>query len=484
MKRPCGAYIGHYLTALDSGVGFWQGRSMNTTHGPNAFRIPSSNHDAFVTKFERLVKAAARCGTREPRMAILGDWEKLVVERHESVGSDLGFHNETKRLIRGKLVGVCADEAKLPGYTLVAKIDHIGPEGNIVARLDGSEGDLGLHHQAPKCEHCNLIRNRNVTYIVADETGATKQIGSTCLVDYTGHPSAEAVATYAQFLAELVTSGDEDGDGDGDFGPRGVAVYHMRTVLAMAAGAIQLFGYRSRKACEPGEQSTADCVAEALGGRGRGAEELRAALATRTDAQAIAADVNKTVAFLEELAASEAPRSDYEMNLVTLWRREAIEVRFFGYVVSALGAAERAAERKRKVAEVKNVHLGEVGKRMTVRLRFQSTREFPSEYGVRVLHKFLDEQTGAQVIWWGGRHAYVTSKKGYNSRIKEGALHWVVMTVKEHNAFRGMAQTTVTRLEVVSAAWVKAEAAKAARKAERAAKKAAKAAKVDAAPTT
>lgn len=446
---------------------------MNTTHGPNAFRIPSDNYDAFVTKFARLVKAAARCGAREPRMAVLGDFEKLIGD---------GEAGQARRLMRGRVVGVCADMAKLPGYTLVAKIDHIGPEGNIVARLDGNEGDLGLHNQAPRCEHCNLTRNRNVTFIVADETGATKQIGSTCLADFTGHPSAEMVAAYAQYLVELDAAGDEDGEGD--FGPRGVAVYGVRTVLAMAAGVIQLFGYRSRKACEPGEQSTADRVAEALGGKGRGAEELRTALATRTDAQAITADVAKTVAFLEELANSEAPRSDYEMNLVTLWRRDTIEVRFFGYVVSALGAAERAAERKRKVAEIKNVHLGEVGKRMTVRLRFQSTREFSSDYGVRVLHKFLDEQTGAQVIWWGSRHAYVTSKEGHCSRIKEGALHFVTLTVKEHSAFRDMAQTTVTRLEVVSAAWVKAEAAKAARKAERAAKKAAKAAKVDAAPTT
>lgn len=62
-----------------------------------------------------------------------------------------------------------------------------------------------------RCDHCGFNRDRKSTYIVMNEkTGELKQVGSTCVKDFTGHKSPEAVAAYYESLAEIYdTSFDE-----------------------------------------------------------------------------------------------------------------------------------------------------------------------------------------------------------------------------------------------------------------------------------
>lgn len=82
---------------------------------------------------------------------------------------------------------------------LVARIEH-QPDGNAIGRLPGSAGvDLDEWAAAPpQCDHCSLDRRRRETYLLrADSLFA--QVGTTCLLDFTGgHDPARALQQVRQ----------------------------------------------------------------------------------------------------------------------------------------------------------------------------------------------------------------------------------------------------------------------------------------------
>lgn len=79
------------------------------------------------------------------------------------------------------------------GYRLLAKVDHAegivtsvpgAPEG-LVARLSDSDNT---------CDHCGTRRARTTTYLIVDQEGNEKRVGSNCLRDFLGHASLSTAA--------------------------------------------------------------------------------------------------------------------------------------------------------------------------------------------------------------------------------------------------------------------------------------------------
>lgn len=75
---------------------------------------------------------------------------------------------------------------KVGDYEIVAELEHHSI-GNIIRQINM---DYEVPNQyktcEPICEHCNKIRNRANTFLLVDKNNNFKQVGKTCLNDYTG----------------------------------------------------------------------------------------------------------------------------------------------------------------------------------------------------------------------------------------------------------------------------------------------------------
>jgi hypothetical protein len=87
--------------------------------------------------------------------------------------------------------------AIVSGWEFVATLEHT-PDGNIV-RTYNNDFNIPERYLTSKsvCEHCGTNRKRKDTYLVRNvETMEYKQVGKSCLRDYTKGMSAEFVSTF------------------------------------------------------------------------------------------------------------------------------------------------------------------------------------------------------------------------------------------------------------------------------------------------
>lgn len=111
--------------------------------------------------------------------------------------------NGQKCTLRFVLVDV-EGEAKINNWRFVAALEHT-EKGNIIRGLRGVEVPDRYYSCAPKCEHCKTDRNRTGSYIIQNtNNGHFKQVGKSCLKDFTNGMSAEGVAAYISLFNELI----------------------------------------------------------------------------------------------------------------------------------------------------------------------------------------------------------------------------------------------------------------------------------------
>jgi hypothetical protein len=127
---------------------------------------------------------------------------EALSERGRRFGTGPIALRELERRDGKVLVELSGEPPRLEGWEVVGRLDH----------RDGGPGRIafasrGVDHAAwsgarPWCEHCGLLRRRTVTYLVRRRGGEIRQIGSSCLRDYTGHDLARVVRQ-----AELIRKG-------------------------------------------------------------------------------------------------------------------------------------------------------------------------------------------------------------------------------------------------------------------------------------
>ena len=109
----------------------------------------------------------------------------------------------------------------IKGWQFVGTIEFT-ELGNIIRLADSSfEGKIPVKYlHTPKiCEHCGKIRNRKDTYLIYNvDSGEFKQVGSTCLLDYTKGLDADECASIMACLTKVANLCDYDCDVESFFG--------------------------------------------------------------------------------------------------------------------------------------------------------------------------------------------------------------------------------------------------------------------------
>lgn len=365
----------------------------------------------------------------------------------------------------------CEQLIKANGWTVRAKIEH-GENGNIVSCFGGWQADTEWYTATARCDHCGTNRFRSVTFICENEAGELKQVGRTCLKDYTGISPATAA-----MWAEVTDICNEGFDcTEEEFVGRGLSrMYETELLLAHACDAIKEFGYRKTDAADSTRDQVMRRVIEGDEPSAEGkvkAEKIIGWLlelsekAARDDAELD--DLYRTAFghsedFTEEWVEDEEARKvwlDRKRELAWAWDSVSDMVRnCFPLVKSGYAkpshvgrlaympvdydkylerkAKEEQKEADRAAAAATSNYVGEIGKRLEVETATATlVTSWETDWGVTFLYKFFDA-AGNVFVWYASRCIAICD----GMKIKG--------TVKDHSEYNGVKQTILTRCYVM-----------------------------------
>lgn len=391
-------------------------------------------YSIFEDNMPRLIKKMATIEKKCSQYGCEFHFEE-VGEEYRSVKQEDGTE-VTLRFVIVEAEGV----ARVNDWEFVATIQHMTPVNLIGSYRPEYVIPERYYISNSICEHCNSKRYRKDTYLIRNTvTGEWKQVGKSCLKDFTNGLSAEAVARYVSWFEELIKGETPDGE------PRFNYKLTLEAVM-VAVEAVRRFGYKKTQnedGCRNFD-STSHIVSEVLYRINPGYQMLKD--------QGFNWDTPETESKAKEILAwvrSLNPEvGSYLSNLKAACSGDFCESRNFGLIASAVAAYNRELEKKqreetRKQFEAKSNWVGSVGGRVELKDAFVSVLTgWYSDFGYTYLYKIVD--TNGNIFTWK------TSKwLGDDESLAPGTRISLKGTVKNHSEFRGVKQTELTRCRVM-----------------------------------
>lgn len=411
--------------------------------GMNGYLIPEGNIGKFTARFTKLQRKAARLGVAEPSLAHLPYTVKVSRAQRRFT-----------RTTTYAPVLVSGAAPVINGWEFAATIDSVAlADGSksalyrVAPGFDGAAIPARYRESSPNtCEHCNVKRYRKASYIVhSRETDEWRQVGRQCIKDFCGwHKSPDAIAKHNELFYELAAAACSGSDEWGMVPEKSADVAEFLKVVIAAA---RVWGYVSRKQAID-SPTTGDRAWEVLTGTTDGlGEPARSQYAEHLAyiREKIDAAVDATPGIFDRVddciqwAKGLPGRSEYERNLSVAVQLAAVGRRQVGLLASAYQAYERARGSSEAPAPA-STWVGEVKQRLDLDVKVEAVIGMePTQWSADpVLYKFCTAD--------GNKLAWFSSK---SIGIERGETLKVKATVKKHDEFRGVKQTTVTRVKVI-----------------------------------
>lgn len=258
------------------------------------------------------------------------------------------------------------------GWEFLATIVHTD-EGNIIRSVPGYIAPVDIRDKASLCEHCNTNRVRRDTYIVRHTDGTVKQVGSTCLQDFLNTIPGRLTKA-AELLFNAYDICDAATKTTWLRGSNTLHTYRLdldtflKNVAAVVAKDAR---YITRKMAKELEQSgvtaTSDRALAVMSRRGDEADYLVNRYPITDEVETLAAEAREWVLrkfspavedpegmsddairdmVIGSFKAANHNLSDFEHNLLSCARAEAIEPRLCGIAAYIIEAYRRSQPRK------------------------------------------------------------------------------------------------------------------------------------------
>ena len=330
-------------------------------------------------------------------------------------------------------------EPKIAGWQFLATIQHT-PEGNIVRAIPSAEGEeidtRPYRMVEATCEHCRLERNRKDTYLLSNGS-LLKQVGRSCMRDFLGHGSPEAIASALEVWDALRRLFSDCEDEDLDGGCPDERFYALEHYMSYVAEAVKRIGWVSARDADEfriSTRMTVDCNFADI--RSNDSKIRAAAFHPCDESKELA---KAAIAWCRETFGKRDPHelNDYEFNLKTAIATDELLIRNCGIAASLIAVYKRHLEDVAKAsAGGSNEWLGaEKAKLEGIETTLISVKAFPSYMGdTRYLHTFKDS-LGNTIIWWTATDPW-----------QEGGKYTIAGTVKKLSEYRGTKQTELTRV--------------------------------------
>lgn len=327
--------------------------------------------------------------------------------------------------------------AKINNWSFVASVEHTDA-GNIFTKaLTDLEIPVRYRTAPCTCEHCKTNRIRKDTFIVYNnETKEFKQVGKSCLKDFTGGLSAQTAVWFAS-LKDIFEEAQT----------RPAESYITRyfdpvEILQFTAETIRYYGYTKGDYETVSTKDRMETFFNYFHGftkfwDQKYLDQVRSTVEQTGFNHKSPEAVQMTKDALAWIAGQEAT-NDYMHNLKTVCSLEAVQDQHFGLLVSLFPTYNRDLERQeRQKKERQSKHVGQIGDRIDIKVdSCRCVTSWETMYGVTYLYKITDTE-GNIFIW--------KTSKCINDDIKG-----LKGTVKDHSEFRDTKQTDLTRCKVIA----------------------------------
>lgn len=302
------------------------------------------------------------------------------------------------------------------GWKVIAHIEH-GTQGNIVTAIN-CDPEPDWYNLPSRCEHCGTNRRRNVTFIVEREDGSRKQVGKTCLKEYTGIDPATALM--AEEVHDFILNESVRWETAGA-APK---MYDAAYVLALAVESIRDHGYI---------KSTEN-----------GATKLDVLERFKHDEHPSAESIKKSESIVEWLSNLDDNTTGPERDCKPLALSGYCKLSHIGRLAYMPLAYDRyvkeiehkEAQEARKNAEKVSEYVGTEGERITIETQTAALlTSWENQFGYTYLYKFVSN--GNVFMWFASRPI----------EVNDGMT--IKGTIKSHNELDGIKQTILTRCKVV-----------------------------------
>lgn len=371
---------------------------------------------------------------------------KTIQNKCNKLGTEFGYRKgnevwkeiideDTLRTYMARFIEVEAwGNAHINGWEFVAVIEHMDGHGqNIVRQFNFNYTVPDRYYTVvPTCEHCNTKRTRKQTYLLANESSEWKQVGGSCLKEFTGGLDAEQLAAYISCFEKLI-----EGESFDHSVSRQPKYFETAFVLKCTVELVRAFGYAGTN------DTDATCVRayelyDYLQGyptNDKTKVRLDAMIEKHNMAPA-AVDVQPII----DWVLNSDDTSSYMMNLKAVVRSEYVKGKHLGILCSAVPSYNREMERIAKEAARKaqmaaeaagSSYVGTKGEKITVKVvSCKCVTSWDTQYGTTFMYKFVDAQNRV-LIWMTSNYV--------------DCNHVVELTgkVKNHEEYQGVKQTIV-----------------------------------------
>lgn len=367
---------------------------------------------------------------------------------YQEVGEEFrDYETEDGDVIKVRYVIVEAEGQVIHNdWQFIAVVEH-KEAGNIIRQFN-TEIEVPKRYRCtePVCEHCNTKRRRNDTYLIYNEkTQEWKQVGKTCLTEFTRGMDAEEVARYISLFDCLIKGEAPSGGGKYE------SYYEVKEIVQYALETVKHFGYQKWSEWEP-RSTKVRCMDYFYVSTGRTGYMSQSLINTLKEEMSqvkfnpTSEDNQKMAADAIEWVKAQEKNDSYMHNLKVTCSSEYCAGRDLGILIS-LGKVYRSyleskkeQERKEKAASEESnnsEYVGVIGERVEftpVSVECMYSNE--TIYGWSWLYKFVDDK-GNVYMWWASsgidQDKDIVSIKG---------------TVKSHEEYKGVKQTFLTRCRV------------------------------------
>lgn len=396
------------------------------------YEIPVQNVAKLSNELSKLAKKAAKLGGA-PITFSFGDKPFVKqVRRIDAKGGSIMVDEQVVTLtVEGEAPG-------LNGWKVIGDLDWT--DGITTRRMfDFGGREMPAHAAncpAGTCEHCGLVRTRLSGWVVEHADGTVKVVGSSCLSDFTGHPSPAGLAASAELLFDLRSLCEEyEGDG-GAFRRLGWNAFDFAYAAVVAAR--YQGGYVKRN--DDGVLSTAmlaEMVADARIGIAK-SESIGYDALEKAGGVEAAAMTWEALRWLSEQASA----SDWLYNLRAIYASGWVSTKRASIAASLVAGFFREVERRAEQA-TPSFYVGKVKERRAFgKARVVSVYESAGDYGTTWFVTLRIEEgpeAGAVLVWTSSR--YFEPTKGDLVCVEKA-------TVKTHKEWKGVPRTVITRAVV------------------------------------
>jgi hypothetical protein len=397
-----------------------------TATGFESFHIPVERIEELTDRIAKVNRKADKLGLPHVTMIVTDNTQEHAVK----VGGTIGHRYGRVISWTSREVLLKGETPKLNGWEFLTVVLH-RPAGNEFVNVMDTTVDVSDYLFRDKvCDHCNKSRIRNATFLVKHENGTIKQVGSTCLEDYTGMKSPQAVAKHMENIFSMF----RELRGGGWVQGRTSKKFFAAEWLAWVSAEMNDRGFyvsRNRAADQGGYTTGEMAKAVMLSPEPR---------YTPTDADYDRAE--RAIAWVrseEGFNSIHAFSPDFALQLAAAVASDdaTLGENAFNIVAPAIVMHERFLKDQAKPV---SQHQGAVKAKLTVAVTVESQRLVEGQYGFSTVYNFRDAQ-GNLYVWFSSR----------DMKLEDNSTIMLTGTVKRHDLHyrTGESQTVLTRCKVV-----------------------------------